>query len=160
MALWWWSCNKLTAWSGWGKSQPKSCNSKNLLWGWCLSPIQAAHFQLRCSSGSLCLMKHYQQRVRYRPVAGGWGCIPKLQGFAFHNQIQADCRSNAASYPTDADISFPVNNTTQAYTLLVILNWWPSCLHVMPFSSYDKYWNCRGTCCLHVQRRHQIHLKC
>ena len=39
---------------------PKCCSSKNFLWGWFLSPIQAFHFWLWSSSESLCLMKTYQ----------------------------------------------------------------------------------------------------
>ena len=60
------SCNKATSWMGYegGDSpRPKIYSSKNLLWGWWLSFMQAPHFWLRCSSGALCLMKHYQHPV-------------------------------------------------------------------------------------------------
>ena len=63
---------------------PKSCSFKNLLWGWCLSPIEAFHFQLRFSSESPCLMKQYQHCFSCKKFTQHGNnlycsCSPKLQ---------------------------------------------------------------------------------
>ena len=103
----------------------------------------------------------------------------RCKDFAFHHQIQADCISNPASYPTYTEVSFALNNTTQAYTpvsravlrpchgvytLLVMFTWLSNegyCLVECHAISIEvKYWSCRGTCCLNIQRRQQIPLKC
>jgi len=57
----------------------------------------------------------------------------RCRDFAFHHQIQADCRSNPTSYPMYTEVSLPLHNTTQAYTLTCVQScfiamWW--CLYI------------------------------
>ena len=44
----------------------------------------------------------------------------RCRDFAFHNQIQADCRSYPASFSMYTEVFLLLNDTTQAYTLTCV----------------------------------------
>jgi len=57
----------------------------------------------------------------------------RCRDFALHHQIQADCISSSASYTTYTEVSFPLNNTTQSYTLTCVQSCFTSmsrCVHI------------------------------